>query len=66
MAEGTGDKRLTTRRSRDVMWAFAAGVTCAVLGVNVEWGDLGGVFDRVRSGVEAVSEPPTTTTAVTP
>lgn len=61
MAEGTGDKRLTTRRSRDVLWAFAAGALTVVLGVNVEWGDLGGVFDRVRNGVEAVQTPPSTT-----
>ena len=67
MAEGSAsDKRFTTRPLRIFRWGFGAGLLTMALGVSVNWGDMGGVFTRLRNGVEAVQTPPTTTQVVAP
>lgn len=53
----------TTRPLRIFMWGFGFGLLTMALGVGINWGDMGGLFDRVRNGVEAVQEEPVPTTA---
>lgn len=60
------NEKFTTSRLRTFLWGFGVGCFVMALGIGVNWGDMGGVFDRIRNGVEAVQEPPTTTQAVAP
>jgi hypothetical protein len=48
------------------LWGFAFGAASMVLGVNINWGDIGPWAERVGNGVETITNPPTTVAPVTP
>jgi hypothetical protein len=66
MADRSSDEQFTTRPLRIFLWGFGAGLAAMALSVSVNWGDIGPWAQRLRNGVEAVSDPPTTTTVVAP
>lgn len=43
------------------LWGYAFGVATVVMGVNVNWGDIGPWAQRFGNGVEAITNAPETT-----